>query len=65
MMDTKQQEAQSVPEEPDVHMIVHVPRSLQAALQEKAEREGMSLNQLVVAKLSLPLSHLLSAQLAP
>lgn len=44
--------------------VVRLPRSLHAALEAEAEREGVSLNQLVVAKLSLPMSHLLSSQLA-
>ncbi len=44
--------------------VVRLPRSLHAALEAEAEREGVSLNQLVVAKLSLPLSDLLPSQLA-
>lgn len=40
--------------------VVRMPRSLHAALEAEAEREGVSLNQLVVAKLSLQMSHLLS-----
>ncbi len=34
---------------------VRVPKSLHAALASEAEAEGVSLNQLVVAKLALPL----------
>ena len=35
--------------------VVRMPRSLHAALQAEAEREGVSLNQLIVAKLALHL----------
>ena len=38
--------------------VVRLPRSLHAALEAEAEREGVSLNQLVVAKLSIQMSHL-------
>ena len=41
--------------------VVRLPRSLHAALEAEAEREGVSLNQLVVAKLSMQMSHLLSS----
>jgi hypothetical protein len=40
--------------------VVRLPRSLHAALEAEAEREGVSLNQLVVAKLSMQMSHLVS-----
>ena len=40
--------------------VVRMPRSLHAALEAEAEREGVSLNQLVVAKLSLQMGQLLS-----
>ena len=40
--------------------MVRLPRSLHAALEAEAEREGVSLNQLVVTKLALPMSQLLS-----
>lgn len=44
--------------------VVRMPRSLHAALEAEAEREGVSLNQLVVAKLSLQMGHLLSRESA-
>jgi predicted HicB family RNase H-like nuclease len=40
--------------------VVRLPRSLHAALEAEAEREGVSLNQLVVAKLSMQMSHVLA-----
>src|SRR5205807_464596 len=42
--------------------VVRLPQSLHAALEREAEKEGVSLNQLVVAKLSAQLASLLSAQ---
>lgn len=41
--------------------LVRVPRSLHAALEAEAEREGVSLNQLVVAKLSMSMAQIVSA----
>jgi HicB-like protein involved in pilus formation len=38
--------------------VVRLPRSLHAALEREADQEGVSLNQLVVAKLALQLSTL-------
>jgi len=35
--------------------VVRIPRSLHAALEREANREGVSLNQLVVAKLAVQL----------
>ena len=40
--------------------VVRLPRSLHAALEAEAEREGVSLNQLVVAKLSMQMSRIVS-----
>lgn len=40
--------------------VVRLPRSLHAALEQEAAREGVSLNQLVVAKLSAQLASLVS-----
>ena len=40
--------------------VVRLPRSLHAALEREAEKEGVSLNQLVVAKLAVQLSKLVS-----
>jgi predicted HicB family RNase H-like nuclease len=40
--------------------VVRLPRSLHAALEAEAEREGVSLNQLVVAKLSMQMSQMVS-----
>lgn len=40
--------------------VVRLPRSLHAALETEARAEGVSLNQLVVAKLAIPLSDLSS-----
>jgi hypothetical protein len=42
--------------------VVRLPRSLHAALEAEAEREGVSLNQLVVAKLSMQMAAILSSQ---
>jgi len=42
--------------------VVRVPRSLHAALEREASAEGVSLNQLVVAKLSLRLARLAGAR---
>jgi hypothetical protein len=36
--------------------VVSLPRSLQAALEKEAETEGVSLNQLIVAKLAVQLN---------
>ncbi len=36
--------------------VVQLPRSMHAALEAEAEREGVSLNQLVVAKLAVQMS---------
>ena len=41
--------------------VVRLPRSLHAALEAEAEREGVSLNQLVVAKLSMSMAQMVSA----
>ena len=38
--------------------MVRLPRSLHAALEREAAKEGVSLNQLVVTKLAIPMSHL-------
>jgi predicted HicB family RNase H-like nuclease len=38
--------------------VVRLPQSLHAALEQEAEREGVSLNQLVVAKLAVQLTTL-------
>jgi predicted HicB family RNase H-like nuclease len=38
--------------------VVRLPRSLHAALEREADREGVSLNQLVVAKLAAQLKTL-------
>jgi predicted HicB family RNase H-like nuclease len=40
--------------------VVRLPQSLHAALEREAKREGVSLNQLVVAKLAVQLSTLTS-----
>jgi hypothetical protein len=40
--------------------VVRLPRSLHAALEAEAKKEGVSLNQLVVTKLALPMSRLTS-----
>ena len=53
-------DSQPVHEETDALVIIHSPRSLHAALEAEAEREGVSLNQLVVAKRSMQMSHLVS-----
>lgn len=39
--------------------VVRLPRSLHAALEAEAEREGVSLNQLVVTKLAVQVSRLM------
>jgi hypothetical protein len=41
--------------------VVRLPRSLHAALEAEASAEGVSLNQLVVAKLAMQLSHLVQS----
>jgi hypothetical protein len=41
--------------------VVRLPQTLHAALEREAGREGVSLNQLVVVKLAVPLSKLYSA----
>ena len=40
--------------------VVRLPRSLHAALEAEAEREGVSLNQLVVAKLSVSMAQMVA-----
>jgi len=42
--------------------VVRLPQSLHAALEREAEREGVSLNQLVVANLAVNLAHSAAAQ---
>ena len=42
--------------------IVRLPRTLHAALEAEADEEGVSLNQLVVTKLAIQMSHLASSQ---
>jgi predicted HicB family RNase H-like nuclease len=42
--------------------IVHLPRSLHAALDAEAEAEGVSLNQLVVTKLAIQLSQVIGGR---
>ena len=42
--------------------VVRLPKSLHAALEREAAAEGVSLNQLVVAKLALQMSHVLAPQ---
>jgi hypothetical protein len=42
--------------------VVRLPQTLHAALEREAGREGVSLNQLVVVKLAVPLSRLYSAR---
>jgi hypothetical protein len=42
--------------------VVSLPRSLQAALEKEAETEGVSLNQLIVAKLAVQLNVLAGAR---
>lgn len=42
--------------------VVRMPRSLHAALEAEAEREGVSLNQLVVAKLSVQIGQMVAAR---
>ncbi len=44
--------------------VVRLPRSLHAALEIEAKREGVSLNQLVVAKLAVPMSGLFAKSTA-
>lgn len=41
--------------------VVRLPKSLHAALEQEAKQEGVSLNQLAVTKLAIPLSHTNSA----
>jgi predicted HicB family RNase H-like nuclease len=45
--------------------VVRLPRSLHAALEREANREGVSLNQLVVAKLAVQLSEVVDGSPAP
>jgi hypothetical protein len=42
-------------------LVVSVPLALQASLEREAVVEGLSLNQLVVAKLAAPLKHMVGA----
>jgi len=42
--------------------VVRMPRSLHCALEAEAEREGVSLNQLVVAKLSMQMGQMIAAR---
>ncbi len=44
--------------------MVRLPKSLHAALEREAADEGVSLNQLVVTKLAIPMSHLTSGTAA-
>jgi len=48
----------ATPKRKSGRFVVRLPESLHAALEGEAKREGVSLNQLVVAKLTLPLSSL-------
>jgi predicted HicB family RNase H-like nuclease len=41
--------------------VVRLPRTLHAALEAEAKAEGVSLNQLVVTKLALPMSRLVQS----
>lgn len=43
------------PEPPSGKLLVRMPRSLHASLKSEADREGVSVNQLIVAKLSIGL----------
>src|SRR5262245_39981752 len=42
--------------------VVRLPRTLHAALEAEAEREGVSLNQLVVAKLSMSMAQMVTSR---
>ena len=46
----------SEPEQYSGKFMVRVPKSIHASLQRECEREGVSMNQLVVAKLALNLN---------
>jgi hypothetical protein len=45
-----------------VLVVIHPPRSLHAALESEAEREGVSLNQFVVARLPIEMGQMLASR---
>jgi predicted HicB family RNase H-like nuclease len=51
----------SLHEDDSVFVVIHPPRSLRAAIESEAEREGVSLNQFVVAKLSVQMGQMMAA----
>ena len=50
----------ATPKEKSGKFVVRLPKSLHAALENEAKREGVSLNQLVVVKLAAQMSQIVS-----
>lgn len=54
----------ATPKEKSGKFVVRLPKSLHAALENEAKREGVSLNQLVVVKLAIQMSQIVAGSQA-